>query len=151
MKTESTGERSTQRRFQRFIKAKVNGQVMSFGRSRPELLKRTRAFALSAIRAYTNLPRTTVSQIIGKQLLRSAPSVGAQYSEAQRAKSVPDFISKSEGALQELEETAYWLELMMESGVSNDPSIAALRSETDQLTAILVTIVKAAKRRKVNA
>ena len=72
-----------------------------------ELVARTRDFSLEIIRFYSGLPRETSAQVLGKQLLRSATSVGAQYREVQRAKSAADFISKSEGALQELDETAY--------------------------------------------
>ena len=70
------------------------------------LIVRTRRFALDAIQLYSVLPKTTVAQVLGKQFLRSATSVGAHYREAQRAKSTPDFVSKIEGALQELDETA---------------------------------------------
>ena len=67
---------------------------------------RTKTFALRVIRLYVALPKTTEAQVLGKQVLRSGTSVGAHYHEAQRAKSNTDFISKVEGALQELEETA---------------------------------------------
>jgi four helix bundle protein len=88
-------------------------------KGKPEnLIVRTREFALRIIRLYTALPQQTVAQVLGKQMLRSGTSVGAHYREAQRAKSDADFINKIEGALQELEETAYWLELLAESGVS---------------------------------
>lgn len=72
---------------------------------RQDLRKRTREYAIRIIRFYSVLPKRTEFQIIGKQLLRSGTSVGAQYSEAYRAKSNKDFITKIEGALQELEET----------------------------------------------
>jgi len=78
-----------------------------------DLAVRTRQFAIAIIRLYSRLPRSTVSQVLGRQMLRSGTSVGAQYREAIRAKSVADFISKIEGSLQEIEETRYWLELMI--------------------------------------
>jgi len=110
-----------------------------------ELVVRTRDFSLEIIRFYSRLPRETSAQVLGKQLLRSATSVGAQYREAQRAKSAADFISKSEGALQELDETAYWLELIEGSGISNgNTMVKDLRSETEQLIAIFVSIVRKA-------
>ena len=77
-----------------------------------DLKVRTKQFALRIIRLYTSLPKTTEAQVIGKQVLRSGTSVGAQYREAQRAKSDADFINKVEGSLQELDETGYWLELL---------------------------------------
>ena len=67
-----------------------------------ELLARTKAFSLATIRFYSTLPRDTAGQILGRQLLRSATSVGAQYREAQRAKSIADFLSKTEGACRKL-------------------------------------------------
>jgi four helix bundle protein len=78
---------------------------------------RTKGFSLRIIRLYSKLPKSTVAQVIGKQVLRSATTAGAQYREANRAKSHADFISKIEGCLQELDETKYWLELLIESGI----------------------------------
>ena len=73
-----------------------------------DLKHRTKQFALRIIRLYSALPRRAVGGVVGLQLLRSGTSIGAQYREAQRAKSDADFISKIEGALQELDETQYW-------------------------------------------
>ena len=81
-------------------------------------------------------------------MLRSATSVGAQYREANRGKSIPDFISKIEGALQELDETAYWLDLLSESGIDQTTELHRLRKETDELISIFVTMAKSAKQRK---
>jgi len=81
--------------------------------------------------------------------LRSATSVGAQYREAQRAKSAADFISKSEGAPQELDETAYWLELIEGSAIDTSSAIRDLRKETEQLISIFVSIIKRAKQNRV--
>jgi len=64
---------------------------------------------------YAALPKSTVGQVIGKQILRSGTSVGAHYREASKARSTAEFVSKLGGAQQELEETAYWLELLSES------------------------------------
>jgi len=72
----------------------------------PQDLKvRTTDFALRIIRLYAALPKTTQAQVLGKQVLRSATSVGAQYREGYRAKSDADVINKFEGVLQELDET----------------------------------------------
>jgi len=116
-----------------------------YGRA-PELTARTRTFALRAIEFYPELPRTPVAQTLGRQLLRSATSVGAQYREAQHAKSIADFVSKSEGALQELEESAYWLELFEASRTVDGPGVKDLHAETLQLVSIFVTLVRSAKR-----
>ncbi len=117
----------------------------------PELVTRTRAFALRVIGFYTGMPRTPVAQILGKQVLRSATSVGAQYREAQRAKSIADFVSKSEGVLQELEETAYWLELIEASDTGPAAGVEELYSETRQLVSIFVALVKTAKETRARA
>jgi four helix bundle protein len=77
-----------------------------------DLKIRTKQYALAIILLFSELPKRTEIQIIGRQFLRSGTSVGAQYREATRAKSDADFISKIEGSLQELEETEYWLELL---------------------------------------
>ena len=110
-----------------------------------DLKERTKRFALRIIRLYTSLPRTTEAQVIGKQVLRSGTSVGAHYREAQRAKSDADFISKIEGGLQELDETAYWLELLVEAGIVPAEKLPPLLTETDELIAIFVTIVTKVK------
>ena len=82
-----------------------------------DLRVRTKDFALRIIRLYVSLPKTTEAQVLGKQVLRSGTSVGAHYREGQRAKSDADLISKMEGGLQELDETAYWLELLIGAGI----------------------------------
>jgi len=94
---------------------------------------------------YSQLPRTTECQVIGKQLLKSGTSVGAHYREGCRAKSDADFISKIEGALQELEETSYWLELLVNMKVANTAKLESTLNECSELTSIMVSIVKKIK------
>lgn len=118
------------------------------GSAAQDLAQRTKLFALGVINLYSRLPVTTLAQVLGRQILRSGTSVGAQYREAKRAKSDADFISKVEGALQELEETAYWLELLEDSRIIATAEAATLRSEANELTSILVASVKTVKRRK---
>jgi four helix bundle protein len=114
----------------------------------PEDLRvRTKKYGLRIVRLYVALPKRGEGEVLGKQLLRSGTSVGAHYREAHRAKSGPDFVSKMQGALQELDETAYWLELLEESGIVAAAKLKALRSETDELLAIFVSIVKKVKSR----
>jgi four helix bundle protein len=115
---------------------------------KPEDLKtRTKRFALRVIRLYSSLPKNTEAQIIGKQLFRSGTSVGAHYRESVRSRSDAEFISKLEGGLQELEESIYWMELFVESGISKDEKLNELMKEADELTAIFVTCVKNTKQR----
>ena len=123
---------------------------MTTQRQTPNLVARTKAFSLAAIRFYSGLPRHTVAGILGRQFLRSATSVGAQYREAQRAKSIADFLSKTEGALQELDETAYWLELIRDSGLDTSAAAGNLQSEAAQLLAIFAAITKKAKEKKLS-
>jgi four helix bundle protein len=96
---------------------------------------RTKEFALQVIRMYSALPKSTEAQVLGKQVLRSGTSVGANYREANRARSKPEFIAKIGDCLKELDETAYWLELLAESSIVPDAELAPLRDECDQLLA----------------
>ncbi|MBN2560637.1 MAG: four helix bundle protein [Phycisphaerae bacterium] len=108
---------------------------------------RTKEFAVRIIRLYAALPKTTIAQVIGKQLLRSGTSVGAHYREGTRGRSNAEFVSKLEGGLQELEETTYWMELIVESEVFSKDRMKDVMKEADELTAILTTCVKNAKKR----
>jgi four helix bundle protein len=110
-----------------------------------DLRQRTKQFALMIIKLYQHLPKSGEAQVIGKQMLRSGTSVGAQYREACRAKSQADFISKMEGSLQELDETAYWLELLVDAKIIPGTQVENLQKETGELTAIFVSSVKTAK------
>jgi four helix bundle protein len=97
-----------------------------------DLRSRTKAFALRIIALYETLPRSGSTQVLGHHVLRSGTSVGANYREACRARSNAEFASKIGDSLKELEETSYWLELLV---------------ETSQLTAILTSIAKKVRAR----
>jgi four helix bundle protein len=113
---------------------------------RQDLKPRTKAFALRVIRMYSKLPKgDAVAQVLGKQVLRSGTSVGANYREASRGRSKAEFISKIGDCLKEIEETEYWLELLTDSGVVSATQMTDLLDETRQLIAILTTIDKKAK------
>jgi len=117
-----------------------------------DLRARTKEYALRIIRLYRALPRRDgVADVLGKQLLRSATSVAAHYREACRAKSDLDFISKLEGAQQELDESDLWLELLSDSGVIKSNLVQSLRQETNELIAIFVTMTKNVKTRRREA
>jgi four helix bundle protein len=115
-----------------------------------DLRERTKEFALRIVRLYAALPKTTEAQVLGKQVLRSGTSVGANYREATRARSTAEFVSKVGVSLQELGETDYWLELLAASGIVPEARLADLRNELNELTAILVSSVKTAKKRMMN-
>jgi len=102
-----------------------------------DLKVRTKKFALRIIELYQNLPKSGEAQVIGKQILRSGTSVGAQYHEACRAKSPADFVNMMGGGPKELDETAYWLELLVEGEIVHPAKLTDLQKETDELTAIL--------------
>jgi four helix bundle protein len=113
-----------------------------------DLKLRTKKFALRIIKLFSALPKSVEAQIIGKQILRSGTSVGAQYREATRARSTAEFISKIESGLQELEETMYWFELLVEAEIFKSEKLENLQQEAEELMAILVSSVKTAKLRK---
>lgn len=110
-----------------------------------DLHDRTKNFALRVVRLFVSLPKSTEAQVLGKQLLRSGTSVGANYREASRARSKAEFIAKCGDCLREVDETAYWFELLVESGLVAAEKLQPLRVECDELTAIFVTILKRAK------
>jgi len=112
-----------------------------------DLRMRTRSFALRIVRLYTSLPKTAEAQVLGKQLLRSGTSVGAHYHEATRSRSNAEFISKIEAGMQELEETVYWLNLLIDSGIVKKAQVSELCDEADELMAIFVASVKTVKNR----
>jgi four helix bundle protein len=110
-----------------------------------DLRTRTKQFALRIIRLFSALPNTTEAQVVGKQLLRSGTAVGAHYREGHRARSTAEFVSKLEVGLQELDETSYWMELLIEGGIMPERRLTELLQEANELTAIVVTCVKRAK------
>jgi len=111
-----------------------------------DLLPRTKMFARRIIRLYCSLSKTdTVAQVLGKQVLRSGTSVGANYREVNRARSKAEFISKMGDCLKEADETLYWLELLLDEKVVSEKSLGALVAEADELVAIFITILKKAR------
>ena len=110
-----------------------------------DLQIRTKEFALQVIGMYSALPKSTEARVLGRHVLRFGTSVGANYREANRSRSKPEFIAKIGDCLKELAETAYWLELLTESSIVPNARLADLRDECDQLLAIFTTISKKAK------
>lgn len=115
---------------------------------RQDLRERTKKFALRVIRLYVALPKTTLAQTMGKQVLRAGTSVGAHYREAYRARSTAEFISKVEVALQELDESAYWMELLCAADVVPAARLEPLMGEANELIAILTVCAKKAHARE---
>jgi len=104
-------------------------------------------FALEIIRLYIELSSRPVDQCIGKQLLRSGTSVGAQLSESKRSRSRAEVISKTESALQELEESVYWMKLLRDTAIIKPQRVDALLEHADRLTAILISGARKLKSR----
>lgn len=116
------------------------------GEKPPDLKLRTKAFALRVIQMYSKLTKgDAVAQVLGRQVLRSGTSVGANYREASRGRSKAEFISKIGDCLKEIEETEYWLELLVDSGCVPSAKMTGLLDEARQLIAIFTTIDKHSK------
>lgn len=119
----------------------------SKNRNNSDLKDRTKQFALRIIRLYSSLPKTAPAQVLGKQLLRSGTSVGANYRESCRARTNAEFISKTNISLQELEETAYWIEPLKETELIDSELLKPLYNEVDELISIFVSINKKVRRK----
>jgi len=113
-----------------------------------EMKRRTKEFALRVIRLVQALPRGQMADILGKQLLRSGTSVGANHRAACRAKSRADFISKMGIVEEEADESMYWMELLIESGLVQHDRVADLLNEADQLVAMTVSSIQTARSNK---
>ncbi len=116
-----------------------------------DLKIRTKQFALRVIKLYSSLPKSTEAQVIGKQVLRSGTSVGANFREAYRARSEAEFISILGICLRELEESLYWFELLAEGFIVPAEKLKSLQDECSQLIAILTSITKGKKRKVHNS
>lgn len=112
-----------------------------------DLRTRTTEFALRIVRLYISLPKSTEAQVLGKQMLRSGTSVGANYREGHRAKSDADIVNKFGTLLQELDETDFWLDLLVRAGIISAQKVGPLIKETNELIAIFTTIVTKIKKR----
>jgi len=116
-----------------------------------ELKERTKRFALRVIRMTDSLPRKMAADVLGRQVLRSATSVAANYRSACRAKSRADFISKMGTVEEEADETGLWLELIGESNLLPLAKLDDLHREAGELTAIAVTSIRTARKRSANS
>ena len=113
--------------------------------NKKDLKDRTKKFALRIINMYSALPNSVEAKVLGKQVLRSGTSVGANYREASQGRSKAEFIAKMGICLNELEETTYWFELIIEGNILSKNKLFSLLQESKELTAIFVTIIKNAK------
>jgi four helix bundle protein len=113
-----------------------------------DLQQRTKSYALRVIRLVESLPSTRTAEVLGKQLLRAATAVGANYRAARRAKSPADFIAKLGIVEEEADECLYWMELLVESGLVRAIRLESLRDEGDQILAIIIASIRTACARK---
>lgn len=112
----------------------------------PELLERSNQFAFRIVQFYRKIETDSVGRILGKQLLRSATSIGANLQEAQGGQSRADFISKISIAYKESRETIYWIRLIRESITLGNLDVNCLEQEAAELTKILASIIISSKR-----
>jgi four helix bundle protein len=113
-----------------------------------EMKRRTKQFALRAIRLIESLPKAQTAQVIGRQLLRSATSVAANYRAACRAKFTADFISKMGTVEEEADESLFWMELLVEAEIVKQERLELLLKEADELVAITVASINTARKRR---
>jgi len=110
-----------------------------------EMKLRTKAYAHRIVKLCSALPGNWVAQTLGKQLLRSGTSVGANYRAVCRAKSNADFINKLRIAGEECDETLFWMELLVENGFIKPARLQELMNEADEILAIVVALSKTAR------
>lgn len=110
-----------------------------------ELKGRTKQFAIRVVRLFRALPKADDARIIGKQLLRSATSVAANYRAVCRARSKAEFVAKIGVVVEEIDETLFWLELLVETGIVPKKRMAALLAEANELLAIFAASQRTAR------
>lgn len=113
-----------------------------------DLKARTKAFALRTMRLVDALPWSRSAEVVGKQLLRSATSVGANYRAACRSRSPAEFCAKLGIVEEESDESAYWMELLVDGGLVKANLVDPLRREAEEITAIVVASIRTARKRK---
>ncbi len=111
-----------------------------------ETLKlRTRRFALAVIQLVEGMPKSMSSTVIGRQVMRAGTAVGANYRAACRARSRAEFIAKLGIVEEEADECIYWFELMEEANLLPQATIAPLKSEANELLAIIIASINSAR------
>ncbi len=114
--------------------------------TREEFVERTKQFALDVVTLVEHLPPGRTADVIGKQLLRSGTSVGANYRAACRARSRREFIAKMGIVEEEADESQFWLDLLIARGATDTDRAAVLRHEANQIVAITVSSIRTARR-----
>jgi four helix bundle protein len=114
-----------------------------------DLIERTKQFALRVIKLVGALPRTIEGRAIASQLMRSGTSVGANYRAACRARSKPEFIAKLGTVEEEADESAFWLELIIDAGLMSDSKIRPLLNDASEIVAIMASSKKTAAKSQI--
>ena len=112
-----------------------------------EFKERTKKIALRIIKLVNALPRNLTASVIGKQLLRSGTSIGANYRAACRGKSKADVLHKLSIVEEEADESLYWLELLVEAGILPQKRLVALRNDINEIVAMTVASMRTMKAR----
>lgn len=112
-----------------------------------EMKRRTKQFSLRIVRLFKALPRNDESRVIGRQLLRSGTSVGANYRAVCRARSTKEFVAKIGVVVEETDETGFWMELLIEAEIVREHRLRPLLSEANELLAIFAASYHTAKTR----
>ena len=112
-----------------------------------EFKERTKRLALDVIKLVEMLPRSRTADVLGKQLLRAATSVGANYRAACRGRSSADVIAKLSLVEEEADEAMYWMELLQETTLASRTQLTRLMSEADEILAMTVASIKTLRRR----
>ena len=112
-----------------------------------ELRERTKQFALRIIKLCDSLPQTDTARTIRKQLVRSGTSVAANYRAVGRARSQAEFIAKMGVVVEEADESLFWMDLLVDSGIVPKKRLNNLIAETNELVSIFVASRKTARGR----
>jgi four helix bundle protein len=112
-----------------------------------ELKQRTRQLAVRIVKLYRSLPKTGEARVIGNQVLRSGTSVAANYRAVCRSRSKAEFIAKIGIVVEETDETLFWLELLVETGIMSDDRMQSLLKEANELLAIFAASQRTARAR----
>ncbi|HCA78977.1 MAG TPA: four helix bundle protein [Bacteroidetes bacterium] len=115
-------------------------------KSKPEELRdRTKRFAILIVKFFQSLPRTDEARILGKQLLRCASSVAANYRAVGRARSRAEFISKLGTVVEEADESVFWLEMLTETDIVPKEKVESLLKEGNEFLAIFAASQRTAR------
>ena len=119
--------------------------------NKADIVERSVAYSLRIIKLYRELENDSVGRILGKQLIRSGTSIGANVHEAQGGQSRADFVAKMSIAHKEARESSYWLRVIKESQLFPKNKLQDLTDETEQLIKILSSILITSKKKDINS